>query len=506
MLRWKAAAAAIVVAGLALTGCAGAGTTDPQGNGETLTLGTVIAPNSLDPAGAEWGNRAPFYQAVFDTLLLATPEGTVEPWLAKEWSYNEDNTVLTLTLRDDVTFSDDSELTSDVVVKNLERFKNGTSPNAGYFAGVASFAAPDEQTVVITLNAPDPALLNYLTRDAGLIGAADSLDSEDVATNPVGSGPYELDADATVTGTSYVYTRNPDYWNPDVQHYDKLVLNVYTEASAALNVIKAGEANGVRLVDNAALSEVEGAGWTVTGNELDFQGLLLLDRAGTLAPELADVRVRQAINYALDREGLLTALQNGYGTPTTQVFSASSSSYDAALDDRYPYDPEKARELLADAGYPDGFTITMPTTSGGSTTFTLFSQQLADIGITVEPSEVAVGNFISDLLAPKFAASYMALEQNSDWQLINFMIAPTAVFNPFKFDDPQVDEYMKQIQFGDEKTQAEVGKQLNEYIVEQAWFAPFYRVQGSFATDANTVVTLMPTNAFPAIYDIEPRS
>ena len=85
------------------------------------------------------------------------------------------------------------------------------------------------------------------------------------------------------------------------------------------------------------------------------------------------------------------------------------------------------------------------------------------------------------------------------------MIAPTAVFNPFHYEDPQVNEYMQQIQFGDEATQAEKAKELNRYLVEQAWFAPFYRVQGSFATDANTTVEVLPTNAFPAIYDFQPK-
>ena len=119
--------------------------------------------------------------------------------------------------------------------------------------------------------------------------------------------------------------------------------------------------------------------------------------------------------------------------------------------------------------------------------------------------DVAMGSFIGDLLAPKYPASFMALEQNPDWQLIQFMIAPTAVFNPFKYQDPQVDEYMKEIQYGDEATQASVAKELNTYIVEQAWFAPFYRVQGSVATDANTTVEMLPTNAYPAIYDFQPK-
>ncbi|WP_292907331.1 ABC transporter substrate-binding protein [Microbacterium sp.] len=508
MFRWKATAATLAIAALALTGCSGAtdGGGTGEGSGGTLTLGAITPPTTFDPAGSEWGNRAPYYQAVFDTLLLATPEGTIEPWLATDWSYNDDNTVLTLTLRDDVTFSDDSKLTAQVVVDNLNRFKSGTSPDANYFADVASFEAPDDATVVITLNAPNPALLNYLTRDPGLVGSGESLDNDDLATNPIGSGPYVLDTAATVTGTSYTYTKNPDYWNPDVQHYDKLVINVLADATASLNAIKAGEANGVKLASNDNLAEVEGAGWTVNANELDFQGLLLLDRAGTMNPALADVRVRQALNYAFDRDGLLQALQAGNGTVTTQVFPKSSAAYDPELDDYYTYDPKKAKELLAEAGYADGLTLSMPSsTLLGASTYTLIEQQLNDVGIKVEYTDPG-NNFIADLLAPKYAASFMALEQNPDWQLIQFMIAPTAIFNPFGYDDPKVDEYISQIQFGDEKTQESVAKELNKYIVEQAWFAPFYRVQGSFATDANTTVEMLPTNAYPAIYDFTPKS
>ena len=92
----------------------------------------------------------------------------------------------------------------------------------------------------------------------------------------------------------------------------------------------------------------------------------------------------------------------------------------------------------------------------------------------------------------------MALEQNPDWQLIQFMIAPTAVFNPFHYRGPdRSTSTSSEIQYGDEATQAAVAKELNTYIVEQAWFAPFYRVQGSFATDANTTAEMLPTNAYP---------
>lgn len=504
MFRWKATAATIAIAALALTGCAGGGSTEGESGG-TLTLTAIAAPTTFDPAGSEWGNRSPFYQAVFDTLLLATPEGTIEPWLATDWSYNDDNTVLTLNLREDVTFTDGTPLNAEAVKINLERFKSGTSPDAGYFAGVESIEAPSEFTVQINLAAPDPAMLNYLTRDPGLVGAPASLESADVATTPVGSGPYILDTAATVTDTTYVYKKNPDYWNPDVQYYDALTINVLTDPTAALNAIKAGEANGVRLASNDALGEVEAAGWTVNANELDFQGLLLFDRNGEMSAPLGDVRVRQAMNYAFDREGLLQALQQGYGTVTTQVFPATSAAYDPELDSYYTYDPEKAKELLAEAGYPNGFSIeTMSVSVFSQATTTLLQQQLADVGIQVTFVDTPIGNAIADMLAPKYPYVFMALEQNPDWQLIQFMIAPNAVFNPFHSTAPEVEALIEKIQYGDEATQDEGAAELNKWLVENAWFAPFYRVQGSFATDANTTAEMLPTNAYPAIYDIKP--
>lgn len=509
MFRWKATAATIAIAALALTGCAGAGD-DGSGAGESgradrLTLTAIIGPTSYDIGqGAEYGNRSPFFQAVFDTLLQKNAAGEIEPWLATEWEYNDDNTVLTLILRDDVEFTDGTPLDADAVVASLERFRDGTAPQAATLAG-KEFAAVDPTTVTITQPTPDPSLVNLLSIAPGLIQAPSTFDDPDSATEPVGSGPYILDTAATVTGTTYVYTANPDYWNPDAVKYDNLTINVIEDPTATLNALKAGEANGAKIVNNDTIPEIEASGWTIESNELDFQGLLLFDRAGTMAPELADVRVRQAINMAFDREALLDALQAGYGTVTEQVFPETSVGYDEALDSTYGYDPEAAKELLAEAGYPDGFTLDMMSTPAFQTTFDLVAQQLADIGITVNYTDPGTGNFITDMLAPKYPATWMALEQNPDWQLINFMIAPQATFNPFRSQDPQVDEYIATIQMGGDDAE-QATKDLNAYIVEQAWFAPFFRVQGTYAVDANTNLEFWPTNAYPSIFGFSPKS
>jgi peptide/nickel transport system substrate-binding protein len=509
MFRWKATAATIAIAAIALTGCAGGGDdsgTSDSGRADRLTLTAIIGPTSYDIGqGAEYGNRSPFFQAVFDTLLQKNGEGEIEPWLATDWEYNEDNTVLTLTLRDDVEFTDGTPLDAEAVVASLERFRDGTAPQAATLAG-KEFAATDATTVTITQPAPDPSLVNLLSIAPGLIQAPSTFDDPDSATEPIGSGPYVLDTAASVTGTTYVYTANPEYWNPDVVKYDNLTINVIEDPTATLNALKAGEANGAKIVNNDTIPEIEASGWTIESNELDFQGLLLFDRAGTMAPELADVNVRKAINMAFDREALLEALQAGYGTVTEQVFPTTSVGYDEALDTTYGYDPEGAKELLAEAGYPDGFTLNMMSTAAFQTTFDLVAQQLADIGITVNYTDPGTGNFITDMLAPKYPATWMALEQNPDWQLINFMIAPEATFNPFGSQDPQVDEYISTIQNGTQEEADQATKDLNAWIVENAWFAPFFRVQGTYAVDATTDLEFWPSNAYPSIFGFSPKN
>ena len=196
-------------------GCAGGGTDGGggEGGGGTLTLGALFAPTTYDPSGAEWGNRSPYYQAVFDTLLLATPEGTIEPWLATEWSFNEDKTVLTLKLRNDVKFTDGPQFTADVAAQNIQRFQDGTSPDASNLANVTNSRRSTTRPSSSPCRArPGPARLPG--PDPGLIGSPRR--STPPTRRPTRSAPAPTSwTPATVTGTKYVYTKNPDYWNPD---------------------------------------------------------------------------------------------------------------------------------------------------------------------------------------------------------------------------------------------------------------------------------------------------
>ena len=507
MHRILTAAAAVVAAALVLAGCA-AGGTDEGGDASkgTLRLGLFVQPTSFEAKTANWGNESPYIQAVYDTLLISDPDGEPLPHLATEWSYNEDNTVLTLELRDDVVFTDGTPFTADVAAQNLLRFRDGTSSNAAYGQSIADAAAVDDDTLEITLTAPDPAFLGYLAFNLGAQASPEAFDAPDAQTNPVGSGPYILDTDASVTGSSYVFEANPDYWAPELQHYDEIIMSVYLDPTSMLNALQAGEVDAANLANNEALDQVESAGYTISSWEQSWYGLFLFDRAGTMNPALEDVRVRQAINYAFDADGMLQAAGSGYGTQTGQIFPERSVGFDSALDSRYDFDPEKARELLAEAGYEDGLTLEMPTTAFfPSAVMALIQQQLADVGITVNYTDTGT-NFIADILAPKYPATLMQLQQDADWALVNFSITPASTFNPFRYEDPKVDELIDTIHFGTTDESDAAVKELNAYIVEQAWFAPWFRVQSSFATDADTQVTVQNDNAVPWLWNISPAS
>ncbi|QNP57573.1 peptide ABC transporter substrate-binding protein [Tessaracoccus defluvii] len=509
----KLGVAAVGAGAIGLTACSGEGSggstptgggTGGGGRGAQLVMGLITAPTSFDPSMAEWGNRLPFYQAVYDTLLLATPEGTIDPYLATEFTYDEPQTTLTLKIREGVTFSDGEKLDAAAVALSMNRFKDGTGPDAGYMRNVDAITAPDATTVIVTFTAPDPAFLNYLTRTAGLVMSPKAVGNEDLPTNPVGSGPYTLDVAATVTGTSYTFVAREGYWNADVQHYDKIVMRVFQDPTSMLNAVRAGELNYAKLAVADTFDQAASAGWTLNKNELDFQGLLLLDRAGTQSAPMGEVKVRQAINHAIDRPALLQAVALGFGTVTGQVFPTTSAAYDDGLDERYPYDVAKAKQLMTEAGYADGFDITMPSSTAlGTTVYALIAQALGEIGIRVKHEDPGT-NFIADLLAPKWSACFMALEQNPDWQLTQFMIAEDAVFNPFGYADPTVAAMLDEYRVAADDRRSEIIKELNAYIVEQAWFAPFYRVEGVVASDKATKVTMLPTNTLPNIYDVLP--
>jgi peptide/nickel transport system substrate-binding protein len=507
-LRFAAAAA---VGAVALTSCstAGAGGDSAQGGGTegerggTLNLGQLQDISSWDPGQAHVGSKLVPYQLAYDTLILREPDGSYSPMLATTWGYTDDtNSTFSLDLRTDVTFSDGEKLDAEAVKANLDHFRSANGPQANQLAGVSEVEAVDDDTVEIHLDKPNPALEYYLSQAAGLIGSPDQLGTDALASAPVGSGPYEMDTTASVAGNQYVFTARDDYWNPELQHWDEIVLKVLSDPAARVNALASGQVDSVPL-DARTVGQAEGTGAQLITWNSDWMGLLLFDRDGSLNPALADVRVRQAINYAFDRDTILKQLGGGYGEVTSQVFGTTTTAYDEDLDDYYGYDPEKAKQLLAEAGYPDGFTLTMPVAVEQVAPF--FVQPLADIGITVEATSVPIQNYQPELGSGKYPAAWWTLFQGPTWVAIQQLLSTDALYNPLDSTTPELQSMIDGVAAGGDDAEAQA-TDLARYLTENAWFVPWFRAEAIIGADADVHVEPQVEQAVPSIYNYTPAS
>lgn len=509
MMSRKLAIAALTVAStLALSACGGAGGGATAEGGQTLTLGVLGEPNSWDPAQAHVGHSLQLFQPVYDSLLRREPDGTLVPMLAEEWTWTDAaKTTLEMTLRTDVTFSDGAVFDADAVVANIEHFKVDNGPQANQAASIESVEAVDDHTVRFQLSAPDPALEYFLSQALGLMGSPAALGTDAMDSVPVGSGPYTMSVDQTVVGSQYVLTARDGYWDAELQSWDTINLRVLADGAARANAVSAKEIDAT-LLDSTTAQQGEQAGFELLEYPTDWSGLLLFDRGGALDPALADVRVRQAINYAFDREQLMKELAGGKGEVTSQVFGPDSSAYLPELDDYYTYDPDKARSLLAEAGYADGLTLELPQITPNYETITAFIvQQLADVGITVNATAVVQQDFLTTVQAGKYPAAYFNLFQGPTPVAYQQLLAPTSAYNPFGSTSPELEEAAANLGSEDEATAEQAAQDLNRLVTEEAWFAPWYRPSQLYFFDpAKVTVVAQQQMAVPSIYNYTPVS
>lgn len=506
MTTFRRSVTAITLAtSLALAGCGGGATT--QSGNRTLTIGVIGEPTSWDPAQAHVGHSLQLYQPVYDTLLLREPDGTLKPMLATQWKYDDDKkTTLTVDLRTDVTFSDGTAFDAAAVKTNLDHFKTANGRQAAQLASVQQVDVVDTDTVTISLSAPDPALEYYLSQAAGLMGSPKAIADQSIAKTPVGTGPYVLSTTETVAGSQMTYTARDGYWNPGQQKFDKVVLKLMSDVTARVNALVSGQVDATTL-DAMTAQQAAGAGMSeIPDYQVDWTGLVLFDRDGKLVPALKDVRVRQAINLAIDRKTLLNQLQRDRGTATAQVFGKSSGAYVDELDATYPYDPAKARQLLADAGYADGFELPAPATTGFESANAALTQQLADIGITLKLTTVPVANYVADIFAGKYPIAMFSFFQGEPWVAIRQLIAKDATYNPFHTTTPELQTKIDAVRDGGDQSD-EAAQQVNRYVTENAWFVPLYRVDQVHAYNAKKITAVAQTQqAVPSIYNYAPVS
>lgn len=403
-------------------------------------------------------------------------------------------------------FTDGAAFDGAAVQANLMNTKTGANEAAGQLKSVDSVAVVDDTHVVVNLNAPDPSLVANLGSIAGMMACPAAVGTEELQTTPCGSGPYTLDAENTTVDAKYTFVRNPDYWNTDAFPYDTIVLTPLLDSTAVMNALQAGQVDGALVTDGKNIATLEDAGLSMLNyTSGDVAGLYIWDRAGTIQPALADVRVRQALNYAFDRQLIIDTALMGLGRPTTQVFNPDTAAYDPALDDAYPYDPEKAKELLTEAGYPNGFELVMPDVSViNASAQAAIVEQLQAIGITVTLEAVPGDQIFNDLLGGKYAVTFFQLASFRPWDTIQIQLAPDAVWNPFRYEDPKVTDLINQAELATGDEQDAIFAEINAYTVEQAWNVPWDDAETTFAYSDKVDVVAQTFAAVPGLYNFSP--
>jgi peptide/nickel transport system substrate-binding protein len=279
-----------------------------------------------------------------------------------------------------------------------------------------------------------------------------------------------------------VLTRRDEHWNLDAFPFSKLTFRVIQDPTAQFNALQAGELTAGQ-VQPHQVAPMEAKGLKITRLDAQSQlNLLLLDRNGQLVPALADERVRKAINMAFDREAIHKAILQGVGKPTVQIFNPASKEYNKELEGYYKYDVEGAKKLLAEAGYKDGFSVTMPSTVFSTTFEPTITQALGDIGIKVTWEPVPPQNTGSAISGKKFPMVLFIDGLASAQKQIGNYYTPTSFTNPFGYTDPELEKLVAATATADEAERVELSKKIAAFATEHALNAPIAYLGGITAT------------------------
>ena len=337
-------AAALVMVGAAAACSAGSSTVAAAG---VLVVGSLLGPGSLAPTPATGGSIDQFFLAmVYDRLLETDPESTdVVAGLATEWGYSDDKKSFDITLREGVEFSDGTPVDAEAVKLNLER--NFAQTKLGQITSVTSVDVLSPTELRLTMGHESAWLPQQLAGFSGFMVSPQAFAAtDDVSGDPVGSGPYRITSN--VPGSEIVFEKNPDYWNDERGFYDTIRVKYFKTAVSMNQALQSGSikvAARTALTDVASLKKDEGIEVEVAPSLAIFHV-----QFNTVRPALKDPRVRQAFNFALDRAALAEAATAGIGEPVNGLFPSEYAYSMPATQPMFPYDPDRARALLADAG------------------------------------------------------------------------------------------------------------------------------------------------------------
>jgi peptide/nickel transport system substrate-binding protein len=516
-------AGAVALSVLSLTACGGSSaaggasgsspTAAASGRGDTLTIGDVGGIGSFDPARANAGTDPTFLSEIYAPLFRIEPNGTTGGVLVSSFGYvGSGNKVFRMTIRSGAEFSNGQPVTAAAVTASIKHYETGEDGQQ-WLAGCTNVVTLPGSVVQITCAQGNPDITFALsdgTTGGDIVAPAALAHPSTIATSPIGAGEYTLDAAATITGSSYVYVANPKYFDQSAIHWNRIVVKVFQNSDTALAALRSGQLNQLSLADPTAMQTAQEDGYHLQTIPDVFEGVGLWNRSATGGNPLASLKVRQALEYAVDRQAIVKALFGQFGSVTDQVAVPSQpTSWDAAVNNYYSYDPAKAKSLLAAAGYPNGFTINVE--DQGSLDAPMMQAVVGywnAIGVKANITQDAtIPGWISDIMTRKFAAGaygYGGLPMFME--SVNWFLPYGNPFNPFASSDPVMTSLLA-------KAGAETGaQQTADYEavqaegVQQAWYIGI--AVESIAVINGTGITSPPAQDlyFGNVLDIQPAA
>ncbi|HLV11599.1 MAG TPA: ABC transporter substrate-binding protein [Trueperaceae bacterium] len=378
---------ALVVAGVAAA------------QGDTIRIATSLAQNSLAPGEATGLPDATVIRTMFEGLV-GFQDGELVNELAESWEANEDATVYTFHLREGVTFHDGTPFDAQAVKDYYDWVMDESSVAArarGQLAAMESVEVVDDLTVNIHLSEPNGAFVFLLATSNARIASPTSVREfgSDITRHPVGTGPFRFVS--WTEGQNVIVERNPDYWGEPAQ-VERLEFVVVNNAATRVAMLQSGEVHYIEGLPPQLVPSIEGqSNLEVLTAPTNFLRILQLN---TTKEPFTDVRVRQALNHAVDKQVLANVAYSGYATVMTAPIPASTFGH--AEQPAYDYDPERARQLLAEAGYPDGFDVTVLTFTGDEYRLDgqVLQQMFSQVGVRMTLDQKERGALVDQIFLP----------------------------------------------------------------------------------------------------------
>ncbi|MCW5252559.1 MULTISPECIES: ABC transporter substrate-binding protein [unclassified Streptomyces] len=493
---WRATL--VAVAAFAMAACTNTADTSSGGAKNDIKIGTLLDVTSWDPAQADIGFDGPYLSAVYDPLVSLDKDSNPVPGLATSWTYSSDRLTLTMKLRSGVKFSDGKPFDAEAALSNLEHLKAGVRSGQTY-ANVSGFKKVDEGTIALNLKKKDDALLYYMGLGRSWMASPAAIEADSLAKAPVGSGPYTFDTGRSTPGSEYVFTKQSGHWDDKTFPFGSVSVLPIPDPTASFNAMLSGQLD-IAYANAADIPRAKENGWNVASDVATWVGIQFTDRTGKELKPLGDVRVRRAINHAFDGAAMLKSVGQGAGVATNQVFPAGRAAYDESLNDRYAFDMDKAKKLMAEAGYADGFKVTLPMSSIFQPWQPSVQQTLGKLGIKVTWKNMSPADYQKNAATYPMFVAVLALDSNPAAS-VDGRITSQQWFNPNPSvkDFPEVDKLVGKIEATTGDAQVPLIRDLNEEITDQAWQDVWYQANNTYFSTKDITVTPITGMMFPTL-------